>query len=72
MRAEGIEITEQELKYWSEQAEIIGRKQVPAEIKKQEARPKQEVRDELDKIYKDMEKAGVEVTRIPSFDQHVF
>ena len=72
LRAEGIEITEQELKYWSEQAEIIGRKQVPAEIKKQEARPKQEVRDELDKIYKDMEKAGVEVTRIPSFDQHVF
>ena len=69
---EGFDPTPDQLVEIERQAEIIGKKQVKAEVEKKEARPKQEVRDELDKIYKDMEKAGVEVTRIPSFDQHVF
>ena len=70
--AEGIEITGQELEYWSKQAEILGKKQVLADIEKQEVRPKQEVRDELDKIYKEIDKGDVEVTRVPALDDYLF
>ena len=54
LAAEGITLTGQELEYWSEQAEIVGPKQVPAqiEVKQREKTTTKEFADSLDAFIK--------------------